>query len=425
MRAADRRSAQGVDRFVAPLRSVARRIKESYGADSQMLAPPIDCDLFQPDSPDSAPAGDHYLFCGRLIEPYKRITVARRGLQPARPAPGDRRRRPGPRRARAPRRAERRVPRSARRPGAGEAMRSCRAAVFPSRDDFGLVPVEVMACGRPVLAFAGGGATETVVPGVTGELFGSQEPEVIADAVRSFVPGRYDPPRSASTRCGGTAAASASRCAPWSANFCQPGVPTFVYEDMRRVIPLLTLLALLVWAAVPVGASAQDNSGLSQYQENPPTAGGGGGGGGHHGGGGGGGGHNGGGGAAGGGSGAAAGSSQSGGGSVSQSTVNQLDSMGADGQAAADAAIASTPPGSNANSSSNSSLLRPREPGRLGLGLRAPRAVPVAPRARTPRAGSPAVPAASVSVTCSATPSAARSPAAWDRPCRSSLASFS
>ncbi len=190
MRAADRRSAQGVDRFVAPLRSVARRIKESYGAESQMLAPPIDCDLF---TPDSAPAGDHYLFCGRLIEPYKRITVlveAFNRLDQRLVIAGD-----GPARAQLEGLAG---PNVEFRGQLGDealvtAMRSCRAAVFPSRDDFGLVPVEVMACGRPVLAFDGGGATETVVPGVTGELFASQEPEVIADAVRSFVPGRYDP----------------------------------------------------------------------------------------------------------------------------------------------------------------------------------------------------------------------------------------
>ena len=43
-------------------------------------------------------------------------------------------------------------------------MQHCRAAIFPSRDDFGLIPVEVMACGRPVLAYAGGGALYTVGP---------------------------------------------------------------------------------------------------------------------------------------------------------------------------------------------------------------------------------------------------------------------
>ncbi|MCX6734113.1 MAG: glycosyltransferase [Candidatus Peregrinibacteria bacterium] len=50
-------------------------------------------------------------------------------------------------------------------------MKYCRAVIFPGEDDFGIVPVEAMACGKPVLAYGSGGALETVVPGVTGELF--------------------------------------------------------------------------------------------------------------------------------------------------------------------------------------------------------------------------------------------------------------
>lgn len=47
----------------------------------------------------------------------------------------------------------------------------CRAFLFPGEDDFGLTPVETMAAGRPVIAYRAGGATETVVEGVTGEFF--------------------------------------------------------------------------------------------------------------------------------------------------------------------------------------------------------------------------------------------------------------
>jgi glycosyltransferase involved in cell wall biosynthesis len=72
-------------------------------------------------------------------------------------------------------------------------MQRCAASVFPSRDDFGLVPVETMACGRPVLAFAEGGALETVVPGVTGELFANGAAEGLRDALIRFEPDRYDP----------------------------------------------------------------------------------------------------------------------------------------------------------------------------------------------------------------------------------------
>ena len=52
-----------------------------------------------------------------------------------------------------------------------EYLRYCRALIFPGEEDFGIVPVEAMACGKPVLAYGKGGALETVVPGVTGEFF--------------------------------------------------------------------------------------------------------------------------------------------------------------------------------------------------------------------------------------------------------------
>jgi glycosyltransferase involved in cell wall biosynthesis len=72
-------------------------------------------------------------------------------------------------------------------------MQRCAATVFPSVDDFGLIPVETMACGRPVLAFAGGGAMETVVPGRTGDLFGEQTAGSLLAALRDFDPDSYDP----------------------------------------------------------------------------------------------------------------------------------------------------------------------------------------------------------------------------------------
>jgi glycosyltransferase involved in cell wall biosynthesis len=72
-------------------------------------------------------------------------------------------------------------------------MQRAAATVFPSVDDFGLIPVETMACGRPVLAFAGGGALETVVPGRTGEFFDRPTVECLRDAVERFEPEGYDP----------------------------------------------------------------------------------------------------------------------------------------------------------------------------------------------------------------------------------------
>jgi glycosyltransferase involved in cell wall biosynthesis len=59
-------------------------------------------------------------------------------------------------------------------------------------DDFGLIPVEVMACGRPVVAFAGGGALETVVAGKTGEFFEEQSADALRTALESIDPDAYD-----------------------------------------------------------------------------------------------------------------------------------------------------------------------------------------------------------------------------------------
>ncbi len=69
----------------------------------------------------------------------------------------------------------------------------CRAFIFPGLEDFGIAPVEAQAAGRPVIAFAGGGALDTVVEGVTGTFFHEQSPQALAEAVRSFDDTRYDP----------------------------------------------------------------------------------------------------------------------------------------------------------------------------------------------------------------------------------------
>jgi hypothetical protein len=65
-------------------------------------------------------------------------------------------------------------------------MQSAEAFVFAAEEDFGIVPVEAQACGTPVIAFARGGAAETIVEGQTGLFFREQTTESIMDAVREF-----------------------------------------------------------------------------------------------------------------------------------------------------------------------------------------------------------------------------------------------
>jgi glycosyltransferase involved in cell wall biosynthesis len=192
MRASDRRSAQRVDRYLTQSPFVAEQIARFYGRPAEVIGAPVDCDLFHP---GDSPPDDYFLFCGRLIEPYKRASVVvetfRRlgarlvvaGDGPALPA------------------LAASTPRNIEFLGhVGDAdlvplMQRCAALIFPSRDDFGLIPVEVMACGRPVLAYADGGSLYTSSPGVTGELFTEQTVGAVERAVRAFRHEDYDPER--------------------------------------------------------------------------------------------------------------------------------------------------------------------------------------------------------------------------------------
>ena len=70
-----------------------------------------------------------------------------------------------------------------------------RAAILPGEEDFGLVPLEAAAAGRPTIAYAAGGALETIVDGETGAFFARPDPRDLAAALRTFDPSAYDPAR--------------------------------------------------------------------------------------------------------------------------------------------------------------------------------------------------------------------------------------
>ncbi len=191
MRRSDRRAASRVTTYLTQSDYTADQIARFYGRTAAVIGAPIDCELFVPDQA----AGDagYFLLCGRLVEPYKKAaaTIAAFRDMPDRRLviAGD-----GPAMAELRAAATPNVTFTGHLEDAAlvELMQRCTALVFPSQDDFGLLPLEAMACGRPVLAFDAGGARHTVVEGVTGTRFPAQTPEAIAGAVERFDPTAYD-----------------------------------------------------------------------------------------------------------------------------------------------------------------------------------------------------------------------------------------
>lgn len=178
----DRLTAHRVDRYLANSSYVAGRIARYYNREATVLHPPVDTDFF---TPDLAPPSSHFLVVSALV-PYKRIDVAidaASGLGVPLDIVGT-----GPDLARLKSRASGQI--TFHGSVEGEALRTlyrrARALVLPAEEDFGIAPVEAMACGRPVVAFGRGGVLETVVPGLTGVLAGTQTADAFADAMASI-----------------------------------------------------------------------------------------------------------------------------------------------------------------------------------------------------------------------------------------------
>jgi glycosyltransferase involved in cell wall biosynthesis len=187
----DWRAAQRVDHFVAISREVQQRIHTIYGRKSVVIYPPVDTSFFTPDA--GVPVGDYFLIVSRLI-PYKRIDLAVAAFQQL---PREKLVIVGDGRDRASLQAAA-TPNVTflgwqSREQVRTLLRGCKAFLFPGLEDFGIAPLEAMAVGRPVIAFAGGGALDTVIAGVTGEFFAAQEIESLLAVLQRFVVTAYDP----------------------------------------------------------------------------------------------------------------------------------------------------------------------------------------------------------------------------------------
>jgi len=189
-------SAARVDRFAANSTHVAARIGKYWRREADVVHPPVAVADFAPAPADEI--GDHYLWAGELA-PYKRPDLAveafrRMGRKLVMIG--------GPDKTRAALQAK-----------AGDGvtllgkvdfatlrhhLARARALIFPGEEDFGIVPVEAMASGRPVVAYGRGGARDTVIDGETGLLFDEQSVEGLIGAVERFereLAGNVDPAR--------------------------------------------------------------------------------------------------------------------------------------------------------------------------------------------------------------------------------------
>ena len=180
----DTRAAARVDYFIANSNYVADRIRRVYGRESVVVHPPID---LQRGRISSAP-GEHYLCAGRLVG-YKRTELMieacgrlGRRLKIA----GE-----GPETARLRRLAGPKVEFLGGLPtdALWREYSECRALLFAADEDFGMVPLEAQACGRPVICYGVGGSLETVRgvgESATGVYFGEQTVESVMDGILRF-----------------------------------------------------------------------------------------------------------------------------------------------------------------------------------------------------------------------------------------------
>jgi glycosyltransferase involved in cell wall biosynthesis len=184
----DRATAGRPDVLIANSETVRRRIQRVWSRDAEVIHPPVDIDGIQPSTRD-----DGYLLVAARMLAYRRLDLAVGAvtrLNRTLVLVGD-----GPERRRLEALAGPTVRFVGRLDRAAliDLIQGCHAYLVPGEEDFGIAPVEAMAAGKPVVALARGGVTETVVDGRTGILFDRPSTDAMAEAIEALDQTPFDP----------------------------------------------------------------------------------------------------------------------------------------------------------------------------------------------------------------------------------------
>lgn len=203
LRSWDKIACQRPDVYLTISENVKKRIKKYYGRESEVVYPPVDLKKFQilpqggiplrGTNPKSQTDSKYFLVVSRLDFGYKKVDLAievfnQLGLPLKIIGTGTQM-------VNLKRKAKRNIEFLGQLTDEQllSYYQNCQALIFPQEEDFGLVPLETQACGRPVIAFGAGGALETIIAGQTGEFFSPQTGEALIKVIKSFEAGKYKP----------------------------------------------------------------------------------------------------------------------------------------------------------------------------------------------------------------------------------------
>ena len=187
----DREASSRPDAYWSISNFIKERVKKYYDQDSTIIYPPVNVKKFRFPNPQ-IPTSSYFLMVGRLV-PYKKFDVAINAFNelglPLKIAGS------GPEIKQLRRKSAKNIEFLGLVPDdkLSELYFNSRALIFPQEEDFGIVPLEAMASGKPVIAYKSGGTLETIVDGVTGLFFDDQNKDSLIKTVKSFDANQFDP----------------------------------------------------------------------------------------------------------------------------------------------------------------------------------------------------------------------------------------